>query len=130
MSRRDKQKQGMPVVNIGTASLLVILVGLCFAVLSALAVASAKNDYRLSEQMADHTSEYYEASNRANEMLLEDNKLMEGYVVSFSVVINAKQSLVVEAELSGNEINIIKWQVENTSAWENDDYLPVYKIKD
>lgn len=125
MSRKDNQKQSMPVVNIGTASLFVMLVGLVFAVLSALAVSSAKNDMKLSEQLAAHTTQYYEASNKATEMLLEPDKYIKDDIISFKVSMNEKQSLVVEAKLVGDEVTVTKWQVENTGAWDNDDNLPV-----
>lgn len=126
MKNSKKQSKGMPVVNIGTASLVVILVGMCFAVLAALAAVSAKNDYNMSKKLAGHTSEYYVACNKANEQLVE-KEYEDDEHIDFEVIINDNQSLAVEAIYEGDNLNILKWQVENTGDWNNDNNLPVLK---
>lgn len=122
---KRKNKRNNQVVNIGTASMLVILIGMCFTVLSALAISSADSDFRLSEKQAEHTRAYYDASNEAVEIL--NSRKMEDENTSFEVEINDSQKLFVEADIKNGEINIIRWQVVNCDIWDNDDSLPVLK---
>lgn len=129
---RNKRKRA-DIMNIGTSSMLVILIGLSFAVLAALAISSAHNDYRLSEELAAHTTAYYEASNEAQEMLAEPGGLYgardeEGYA-SFDVPVGDRQKLCVEVCFGGTpeDYVITRWQVVNTDGWEGDASLPVFK---
>lgn len=128
-----KEQRRISVTNIGTSSMFVILFGLCFAVLAALAVAAAGHDYKLSQQLAEHTTNYYEACNLAQERLLEIEELYvqadeEGYV-SFEVSMQEGQALLVElcfAETSA-DYRVTKWQVISTGEWDGDESLPVIK---
>lgn len=121
------------VINIGTASMIVILIGLNFAVLAALAVASAQNDYRLSKELAEHTTAYYNASNQATKCLLDMESLFEDRnsegVTAFLVPVNDRQNLEVDIVFgeSREEYEIIRWQVVNSTDWEGDASLPVLK---
>lgn len=126
-----KRKQRMTVTNIGTSSMLVILFGLCFTVLATLAVATAHHDYRLSQELAKHTTAYYEANNLAEERLLAAHELYNEAdadgCVSFSIPIQAGQELQVELRFEKNteEYSITRWQVVNTGNWQADTPLPV-----
>lgn len=128
-----KTGQETIVMNIGTSSMLVILIGLSFAVLAALAISSARNDYRLSEELAQHTTEYYEAYNHAQDMLADVDLLLQQKddknVSSFAISINDNQELQVEIcfENDSKEYDIIKWKVVNVGDWEADTTLPVLK---
>lgn len=133
---RKGKKSKTLVMNIGTSSMLVILTGLCFAVLAALAISSARNDYRLSQELAEHTTEYYEASDRAQELLAEPDKLQQLYqsrdesgCAGFTVSVNERQELAVELcfEDGAKMYRITKWKIENTGSWEGDASLPVLK---
>lgn len=127
----ESKKKHAAVVNIGTASMIVILIGLSFAVLAALAISSAQNDYRLSKKLAEHTTEYYNASNQAVEQMVDMEELFEAQdsegITSFSVNINDRQNLEVAITFGENakDYEITKWQVVNTSDWEGDASLPV-----
>ena len=57
-------------LSTGTTSIVLIFVLLCLLTFSVLSVVSANADYRLSKKNADRTTEYYEAENRANDILL------------------------------------------------------------
>lgn len=128
-----KTGQETIVMNIGTSSMLVILIGLSFAVLAALAISSARNDYRLSEELARHTTEYYEAYNHAQDVLADVDLLRQQMddrnVSAFTVPINSNQELQVGIcfENDSKEYDIIKWKVVNTGDWEADTSLPVLK---
>lgn len=73
-------KRKYPTVNIGSSSMLVVFIILCLVTFSVLSVASANNDRKYSEKIADRTTDYYEASNKAEELLSQiDNKLKQTY---------------------------------------------------
>lgn len=111
--------------------MIVILTGLSFAVLAALAISSARNDYSLSRQLAEHTTQYYEASNRAQEILASPRLLypkcdQNGYV-EFTVPAGERQKLCVGVCFDDGEesYHITKWKIVNTGSWEGDASLPV-----
>lgn len=116
------KKEQRSIINIGTSLMVVILIGLAFAVIAALTISSSHNNYNLSKKLADHTDEYYEASNQAYEKIAESDWADQ----EFQVVINDNQILSVQ--VSGGEIT--KWQVENTDSWDADSTQPVMTIED
>ena len=116
MSKNGSNNQ-RSIINIGTPLMVVILIGMSFAVIAALSLSSSKNNYDLSENLADHTKEYYEACNIAYETINENCWEDMG----ISVPINDTQQLEVETE----NHTIIKWQVENISDWDGDTDLTV-----
>ena len=116
------KKEQRSIINIGTSLMVVILIGLAFAVIAALTISSSHNNYNLSKKLADHTDEYYEASNQAYEKIAESDWADQ----EFQVDINDNQILSVQ--VFGGEI--IKWQVENTGSWDADSTQPVMTIED
>lgn len=128
-----KSRKRVAVANIGMSSMFVILFGLCFAVLVALAIATAQHDYELSKQLAEHTTDYYMAYNQAQERLLDVEALYqqadEGGIVSFVVPVQEGLELSVELcfDETGSEYTITKWQVVNIGEWNGDASLPVLK---
>lgn len=126
-----KSKRQTQVMNIGTSSMIVILIGLSFAVLAALAISSARSDYRLSEELAIHTTDYYNACNEAQELLADTDALYANKDSNnkslFTVPINEYQELQVELLFGQNnsDYEITKWKVVNTGSWEGDTSLPV-----
>lgn len=73
-------KRKYPTINIGSSSMLVVFIILCLVTFSVLSVASANNDRKYSEKIADRTTAYYEASNKAEELLSQiDDKLKQVY---------------------------------------------------
>ncbi len=128
MKKTNRQTQ---VMNIGTSSMIVILIGLSFAVLAALAISSARSDYRLSEELARHTTDYYNASNEAQNNLADIEALYVNRdandISYFAVPINEYQELQVELRFAQNasEYEIIKWKVVNVDSWEGNTSLPV-----
>ncbi len=130
---KKKREQGS-VVNIGTTSMIVIFIGLCFSVLAALAISSASNDYKVAQALADHVSSYYVASNEATELLADSDQLAALYAsadedgtAGFTVTISDSQVLNVSLTFDGSaaDYTITQWQVKNVSTWIADDTLPV-----
>lgn len=149
---KNKRLFGM---NIGTSSALIIIVVLCLVCFSGLSIASASADYRLSEKLAERTTAYYDACNKAQEalLLLSDElaavyesssdqsdyeaKIKESYEdsLTFSYSINENQILQVNVaplypqSANGNYYEITTWQVINVSSPELDTSLPVFGSK-
>lgn len=120
MEHRKREQRS--IINIGTSLMVVILIGLSFAVIAALTISSSHNNYNLSKKLADHTTEYYEASNQAYEKIAETDWADQ----EFQIDINDTQ--VLSVKVSGGQIS--KWQVENVSSWEADSTQPVITIQD
>lgn len=76
----DTKKKQIPIVNIGSSSLLVVFLVLCLVTFATLSLSSAKSNYTFSQRLADRRTDYYEASRKA-ELLLDsiDNVLAETY---------------------------------------------------
>lgn len=146
---KGKKRYGL---NIGTSSILIIIVILCLVCFSGLSITSANADYRLSKRLADRTTAYYDACNQAQSSLcmiseaLEDlyqessseedyeNKIKRSLqdLFIFSYPINENQILQVSVSplypdtAEGDFIEITGWQVINLTTPELDNSLPVF----
>ncbi len=117
-----KKRENRTIINIGTSLMVVILIGMAFAVIAALAISSSHNNYNLSMKLKIHTDEYYAASNAAYEKIAENDWKDQ----EFTVDINENQ--VLNVKVLGGEIT--SWQVQNTSGWEADSTQPVITLGD
>ncbi len=73
-----KPKKGQDsFVNIGSASLLVVFLVLCFLSFASLSLSSAMNDYSFASRMAGKISEYYEASNQAEDIAASIDEMLK-----------------------------------------------------
>ncbi|MCI8639128.1 MAG: hypothetical protein HFG41_08310 [Coprococcus sp.] len=63
------KKNKFPLTNIGTVSLLMIFIVLCMVTFAALSLSSAASDARSGQRIAEHSQDYYAASNEAEEVL-------------------------------------------------------------
>jgi cytochrome c oxidase assembly protein Cox11 len=118
----ENKRENRTIINIGTSLMVVILIGMAFAVIAALAISSSHNNYNLSSKLMKHTDEYYAASNAANEKIAQSNWADQ----EFSIDINESQ--VLKVKVVSKEITC--WQVENVSSWEADSTQPVITIGD
>ncbi len=115
----EKKAQNRVIINIGTSLMVVILIGLSFAVIAALTISSSYNNFNLTKLLEQRTNEYYTASNKANEIIADKNwEDME-----FEVYIDENQKLFVQTK----DKKIIKWQVVNVGKWEAESSQPVLK---
>ena len=117
-----KKRENRTIINIGTSLMVVIMIGMAFAVIAALAISSSHNNYNLSMKLKIHTDEYYAASNAAYEKIAENDWKDQ----EFTVDINDNQ--VLNVKVAGGEITC--WQVTNTSGWEADSTQPVITLGD
>lgn len=72
----NKSKR-FPLTNIGTVSLLMIFIVLCMVTFAALSLSESARDLKFSQKLAAHTTEYYKASNQAEEVLPEITPILK-----------------------------------------------------
>ena len=65
------------VISTGTASLVLIFSLLCMLAFAVLSLVSARTNLRTSQKSADRTTAYYEAENKANDILLKISQTIE-----------------------------------------------------
>ncbi len=65
------KKKSFPITNIGTISLMTIFIILCMVTFAALSLSAAANDARSGQKIAEHTLDYYTASNQAEAILAD-----------------------------------------------------------
>ena len=71
-----RNKQQTTFVNIGSSSLLIVFLVLCLTTFAILSLSSAQSDYSFSKRSAEHKTEYYEASSRAEMILGEIDQIL------------------------------------------------------
>ena len=76
MTEQEQKRRGGTGLGVGASSILVIFVLLCLVTFAALSLVSARADWNLSRKAADHTLEYYTASNAAEETLAGADALL------------------------------------------------------
>ncbi len=79
--KKDKQQSSF--VNIGSSSLLIVFLVLCLASFAILSLSSAKSDHSFSEELADHKTEYYNATSKASLVLDKIDNLLADSAESF-----------------------------------------------
>lgn len=122
-------------ISIGSSSLLVVIVVLCFVCFAGLAIVSANADYRLSKKLADRTTSYYQALSEGNEQLAllakEKEPLTEA--LTFSYPVSDTEALILTVEPVGSATNtsntffVSSFQLINTKENELDLSLKVLK---
>lgn len=70
------KKKSLPVTNIGTVSLVMIFIVLCMVTFAALSLSSAMSDARLGQKMQVQLTDYYTASNKAEELLAKIDRIL------------------------------------------------------
>lgn len=75
-------KRKFPITNIGSVSLLMIFIVLCMVTFAALSLSTAANDYHASKTLADHTTAYYKASDKAEQKLSDIDNILEDCYLS------------------------------------------------
>ena len=144
----DSRKKQSSFSSIGITSLVLIFVMLCLLTFSVLSLVTARADLRLSQKIAERTSAYYDAENRANDILLSVisvfyQKLRErldgqnGILftgadsLEYEVLLDKEQLLSVSLEISyetyddGSHYRILAWNTVSTHEWESDGSLPL-----
>ena len=118
---------------VGGSSLLVIFIVLCLTVFAMLSLSSVQADGRLSTASAEAVQAYYAADCEAEEILaqLRQGTVPEGVAVSgnrycYECIVADTQKLVVEAEITGRDYRILRWQTESTLTWQEEGTLNLW----
>lgn len=134
--------------SIGTSLLLVVFLVICLVTFAVLSFVTARNDNKLSEKLAEKTTAYCEANNKAEEaaaaidkllsekkkvpdtISLEDGEQVEietkGNVYSYKVDIGDGMVLNVELEKGTRQnYKVNKWQSVFEGTWEGSSTLNV-----
>lgn len=145
-------------VNIGSSLLLVIFLVLCLVTFATLSLSSARSDKSFSQRLADRKTEYYQASNRAEELLARidsllnerdgkdiDPKLLSSIdaslrydatdaTISYQVPVNERQFLSVRLGLNQTGASpdagyqILQWQIQSEQSDEEEPPLHLMEI--
>ena len=131
-----QQKAHKSIISTGTTSIVLIFVMLSLLTFSVLSLVSAQANLRLSRKSADRTTDYYQAENAANDImisLLRDweagseelaQQAPDGQV-RYEVPLGEDQVLAVALTLpmDGEPLKIEQWQVMSRYDWSPDDTL-------
>lgn len=103
-----RNKQQSTFVNIGSSSLLIVFLVLCLTTFAILSLSSAQSDYSFSKRSAEHKTEYYEASSRAEMILGEIDQILAETAEQVNADSElASFELAAAARLDGKEIDSI-----------------------
>ena len=70
-------RRKFPITNIGSVTLMMILIVLCMVTFAALALSTAISDHQAAEKSTAHVHDYYEASNQAEEQLASIDEVLQ-----------------------------------------------------
>ena len=73
----ERNKPKKSVISTGTTSIVLIFVMLSMLTFSVLSLTSAQANLRLSRRSAERTTDYYDAENAANDILIQINSVLE-----------------------------------------------------
>lgn len=127
------KKFSYPPLQIGTSFMLLIFIILSMVTFAVLSLSSSMKDYEYSQKNAQRTTEYYAASNLAEEKLAEfdtaiKNNEIPNETIEFTVPINDSESLQVVLNTQPKKspcFSVITWKQISTQEWSGDQSLPV-----
>ena len=70
------KQNSFPVTNIGSVSLLMTFIVLCLVTFSTLSLSGSVSEYRYSQMLAEHNTDYYNATNEATAVLMEIDDIL------------------------------------------------------
>lgn len=128
----DRNKFRIPVM--GVSSLLIIFAVLCMTVFAILSVSTVSAGQRLSDKSAEAVTNYYSADTQAEHILagLRQGKVPEGVVAdgniyAFSCPASETLELQVRVQVSGQDYEILQWQMVSTAGWQADESLNLWE---
>ena len=71
-----QNKHKPPITNIGSVSLIMVFIVLCMVTFAILSLSESTGDYKFTEKLASHTTDYYTASSQAERALAEIDTLL------------------------------------------------------
>lgn len=124
-----KKNTVSPPLNIGISFMLIVFLILCMVIFAVLSFSNATKDYHYSEENAAKTTAYYDASNRAEEKMVEilaQNPTESK--IEYSVPVNDNEELLVTLSRKSGENSsyiVTSKVLQSTKEWIGDQTLPV-----
>ena len=115
--------------NIGISFMLIVFLILCMVIYAVLSFSNAAKDYQYSEEKAAKTTAYYDASNRAEEKMVEilaQNPTEPK--IEYSVPVNDNEELLITLSRNQGENSsyiVTSKVLQSTKEWIGDQTLPV-----
>lgn len=126
MNGNNNNNRKPTVINVGGASLMMLFAVLCLTVFSVLSLVYSNYQVKLTEKAVLATENYYAADTSAAEIFeaLQNGDLSEATVTeengityySYSVTVDADQTLDVVVANNGGALTIESWKVVNNAA--------------
>lgn len=110
------KKKSSPMVGLGIPSLLLIFLVLCLVIFSLLSLSSAAADEKLSQKIADRTTDYYQVSNAANDTLGKWDNFFEtawqqaGSSTEYYQKIKKEASSMESTQFTPGDPPVLSWQ--------------------
>ena len=127
------KERRMRIPLVGGSSLLVIFAVLCLTVFALLGLSAVQAGGRLSQKMVDSVEAYYEADCMAEELYarlrlgeLPAEVMQEGDTYTYVCPVSETNELQVVLYKTGEQWEVIRWNVVSTAAWESDDSLDLW----
>ena len=127
------KERRMRIPLVGGSSLLVIFAVLCLTVFALLGLSAVQAGGRLSQKMVDSVEAYYEADCMAEEIYarlrlgeLPAEVMQEGDTYTYVCPVSETNELQVVLYKTGEQWEVIRWNVVSTAAWESDDSLDLW----
>ena len=115
--------------NIGISFMLIVFLILSMVIYAVLSFSNAAKDYQYSEEKAAKTTAYYDASNRAEEKMVEilaQNPTESK--IEYSVPVNDNEELLITLSRNQGENSsyiVTSKVLQSTKEWIGDQTLPV-----
>lgn len=137
-------------VRIGIATMLTIFIVLCLAIFAALALSTARAEWRLAEQQAQAVRDYYAADlvcaeltdrlRTAHEDGADADRLAElagregaactrtekGWLAEFACEMSETQQLEIELALTADGVTVRRWETVSTAVWQADETIELW----
>ena len=123
---REKKSSELSLGTPGATSLMVIFAVLCLAVFSVLTLSTVLADSRLEATANKSVAAYYRADAAAEETLSELRQNGEEGTHEYSVPVSDTQCLDVCVKLTGDEAEVLRWQLVYSDQWKLNDSLEVW----
>lgn len=124
----NKNKGQFSFVNIGSSLLLTVFLIICLVAFAILSLSSAKSDYSLTKQFAEHKTGYYEASSTAEQILSEIDDVLAETARTRGVsgaVASSSYGVVVTEKLDGATIG----KTDISCGAQNGNLVASYEVK-
>ena len=122
-----QNKHKPPITNIGSVSLIMIFIVLCMVTFAILSLSESTSDYKFTEKLATHTTDYYSASSNAEHTLSEiDGILRETVQDILPAYVNHNENTNTNTSTNANTSTITSTHVKSDADESLKDFTNVF----